>query len=350
MDTKKKYAAVGVVVALGVGLRLYVSTLGWTQDLNYAQKTVELYRVGNWEAITSGPWVTTGPVPMLCLLLISSLPISIGWGIVLWGTCVDLAIAGMLWGRLDGRVAAIFFLNPISIVVTGYQRVGAEMQLMLGLAAILLYERDRLWSAVLVFPLSLLCKPTLFLLPLWLMLRSGCPWRTRVMWAIPWILWAVGLWLYAPALFAGLRDYHSTNNAPFWLSFDVGHMTKWVGFRELMVVAVCAAGLWYRRERPLELFAVYTICVVIYAAALANHYLTIPLAGLAMAWNRWALAYVVLGGVFELSSPQGLHLSALQPWFPVAGDGLLAMPVYRALIVLLMLHLATRQPVGERCP
>ena len=337
-----------LVITVGIAARLYVSTLGWTQDLDYANQALRLYHSGGLAAVATGPWVSTGLFPLYIMLGLSMLPWSFGVTSAVFLTLVDLGLAALVY-RAGGTVAAaLVWLSPIAIVVSGYQRVSDNGAIAIGLASVLLCEQSPLGSAILM-GLSLMWKPNLLLFPLWLLVRSGrWTWHRLGLCMVPYVMLAVSLVLYEPALFGRLAAYRSTDNAPFWTMFNLGDVIAYVAPIHLFGGAMLLAGVWYRRRRPVELLAVYTICLVAFSAALANHYLVIPLAGLALGWNRWAAAYVLLGGFFELSSPEGLHLSWMQ-WFSVAGDRELAMPVYRALVVLLLLHLATRHPIeGSR--
>lgn len=57
----------------------------------------------------------------------------------------------------------------------------------------------------------------------------------------------------------------------------------------------------------------------------------------------FALAYFAVGTAFECASDQGLHWLRLENVLHCSGDGLGAVPYYRLLCLLLLLHLAARE-------
>lgn len=191
------------IAILGIAARLYVSTLGYTQDLVYLQKFVEVYRAQGFMAPMDWGIVHFGPVFPALWIMLSWLPIPFGTALVLFNSAVDCAIAWLLWRWVGGTVAVLFWLNPILIIVTGYQRVSEQAALGLGLAAMVVLETvpvrgadptgaDNMAStsktagsavsrgnpatvrtliAALLLGLSLATKHDLALLPLWLAVR-----------------------------------------------------------------------------------------------------------------------------------------------------------------------------------
>jgi len=363
------------VLVLGVAARLYVSTLGYTQDLNYTQSWVLQYHAGGRAALLANTiQMSTVPIAPFVFVALSHLPCSFRTSLAVFLTLIDAAVAGLLWWSVGGVAAALFFLNPISIIISGYQRVTDNVALLFGFAAALTWDRRRPFSAALLLGGSLLWKHDLVLLPVWLALKpwpaspcqrdqgesAGClatPSRHRVSWlsgaslsqailcfVIPYALWLAGLALYDPTLriVTHMVNYRSTANAPLWFAFGVSNLMGRVPWLWLFLGAMLLCGLRYRRCTAVEAFAVYCCCLVAFSTALANHYLAIPLAGLAIGWNRWAAAYTFVGTVFELSSDQGLHIGLLEGWLHVSGDGTGAVPWYRLMCLCLLLHLVTR--------
>ena len=137
--SSRTVTGIAVLVA-GITARLCVSTLGYTQDLAYWQAIVAEYHRAGAQAMMAAYAMHQGPVFGYIGVAISSLPISFSTGIAAACTAIDLGVAVALWRAFGLLPAALFFLSPISIVVSGYQRIPEGLAVGLGLCAVLLLE------------------------------------------------------------------------------------------------------------------------------------------------------------------------------------------------------------------
>lgn len=99
-------------------------------------------------------------------------------------TITDFAIAMWLSTRYNLKTGLIFFLNPISIVITGYHNQFDNMAILLALISCWYYNEEedfskKDWLFVLFFSLSLIMKHILFLLPFWLLVKRGLPLKKK---------------------------------------------------------------------------------------------------------------------------------------------------------------------------
>ena len=63
------------------------------------------------------------------------------------------------------------------------------------------------------------------------------------------------------------------------------------------------------RERPrFDSLLIYLLSVIIFSSALANQYLAIPIAAIAILWNTEFFIFTVVMTVFLLAHDDGLHL------------------------------------------
>lgn len=170
------------IAVVGLAVRVWVSTLGYTQDLVYEQHHIDLYRQSGFAGLMQWNLIHYGPVQPALILLLSALPWSLGTSMMLVCAASDGAIALMLWRRVSGMAAVLFWLCPVCIVVGAFQRVPETLALALGLAAVLVLDRVQ-WMhtdyhlrytllAALLLGLSLSTKYDLLLLPLWLAVRK----------------------------------------------------------------------------------------------------------------------------------------------------------------------------------
>jgi hypothetical protein len=308
---------------LGVVARFVMSGFGYNHDLiSYGIVSDILSTGGNVYAETER--YNYGPVWFLIIDLVrilSDLTADPGRyfriGIVLVLTLADLAIAGILNRRFGAAAAVLFFLNPISILITGYHNQFDNVAIAVGLASVLLAEKaaveksGRLFVVALcLLGLSLTVKHILFLLPLWLAFRADS-WRDRALAAgLPVAIFGAAFLPYAAQGWHGI-----VHNVFLYRSFGNGPVTSLVEATGLSVppVLLLIAGLallgWLLRRRPLfEAVLVYLVALVILSPAMANQYLAIPMAAVAVALNPLYALYGLSGAAIILSNEDGLKL------------------------------------------
>ena len=131
----------------------------------------------------------------------------------------------------------------------------------------------------------------------------------------------------AAGIVENVFKYASMDNAPFWRGIApallIDHIPKMV----LFLGALLLCGLAWRDLPPLECAVRYIVAVVVFSPAIANQYLAIPLAAIAVHGNGLYFAYVIGGAVGLVFSADGLH------WPPA----LVAGTPYRELVLLLFL-------------
>jgi hypothetical protein len=248
-------------------------------------------------------------------------------GIVAVLTLADLAIAAMLNRRIGPRAAILFFLNPVSIVITGYHNQFDNVAIAAGLAGALLAERAakeggwRLTSGALaLFGLSLATKHLFFVLPLWLAFRARS-WREALVAAgVPILLFVASFLPFAPGGWRGIVHnvllYRSFGNGP---AARILHEAGAAIPPSLLLVAGLAAAGWLLRRRPLfESVLVYLVLLVVLSPAMANQYLAIPMASVAAALNPAYALYALSSFLILLSNSDGLA-SGLLTWLGAPG-------------------------------
>ena len=113
-------------------------------------------------------------------------------------TTVDVCIAIFIAKKYSYSKAIIFFLNPVSIIITGYHNQFDNIAVLFALISILFFnyekridKRDVLF--VVLFSLSLVVKHILFLLPVFILFMYKLPVRKRVLYsfAAPIFFWLV---------------------------------------------------------------------------------------------------------------------------------------------------------------
>lgn len=335
-----------LVIVIGVTLRLSLPLLGHNFD-------VESYRIvadimgdgGNVYAETSR--YNYGPIWFLIVHGLDMLPgggagdpaAALHFKIAAFLTLVDIGLFAILYRRYSLAVGALFFLNPVSILITGYHSQFDNLAVFLGFAAVVLFDRvegTRGKAALLVcLGLSLIAKHLLFLFPLWLaMRRQG--WMDRILvLTIPYGLFAAS---FVPYLRSGLEGilanvflYRSQNNAPLWRPLLPDAVFEIVPLIVFFVGAMLAIG-WLMRERTMfDQMRAYFIALVVFSSAIANQYLAIPATSIAASWNLAYAAFSQVGTLVLFFDANGLALGNFG-WTPrTTGVGYTLCVVFLAI-------------------
>ncbi|HYP23783.1 MAG TPA: hypothetical protein VEV43_09430 [Actinomycetota bacterium] len=342
--------AIVLILAIGVALRFWVSTLGSNFDLESYGIVAEIVdRGGNVYAETErynyGPiWffvlgvlhdlggLFSDPVGAFRILIIAVL------------TLADVGIWAVLHRRY-GRIAGfLFFLNPISIIITGYHNQFDNLAVLVGLLAMVVYAASFL-PALLLLGLSLTVKHVLLVLPLWLAIREKGLRRKLLAVAVPLSVLAVS---FVPFLAGGRSGivsnvalYRGHDNAPFWHGVLPAQLQPLISPIVLFGVVVLVLGFVWRREEPLDLALLYLVTIVVFAPSIANQYLAIVVPALAAFPSPLFLPYQVLAAWMLAIHPDGLHNAWLRDRSPGQLVAEQSWPrTYDPLIMALSLGLA----------
>ena len=233
---------------------------------------------------------------------------------------IDIWIAWMLARRGYSLAAYVFLISPIAIAITGHHQQIDGLAVALALAALLLMGKgtpERITrfdvQAVLLLGLSLSVKQVFLVLPLWLAMRSGSIHRRLLYLFVPPAIFlamlASAFIPYSPrAVIDAVLFHDGTNIPPMVLAFVPHQLAPWVienrGGMVLSLLFLMAAGYLFRRLRPFEAGLAYSITALLFAWGVANQYLVIPMAAVAVFLNvgfiMWfSLATLYLGGQAE---------------------------------------------------
>lgn len=315
-----------LVVALGVTLRILCAERGQNFDVDSYRIVADIMlRGGNVYQETTR--YNYGPIWFHALHGIDLLRIpQVAWThdfrlkVALFLTIIDLCIFSFLLRSYSLKVAALFFLNPISIIITGYHSQFDNFAVLTGLVAIAAYARAATSTqrsiALVILGLSLMTKHVLFAFPLWLAFREKS-WteRMRVV-SIPYLIFLGGFLFYLPEGAGGIIKnvflYKSWDNAPFWSLVAPYVVYRFVPKTLIMISALLILGYALRRRAVLETLHLYLVALVVVSSAIANQYLAIPIPSVAALWNWGYAGYTLVGTLFLAVDGDGLQLQFLR--------------------------------------
>jgi hypothetical protein len=330
--------AAGVVfwsaILIGAALRFVVASRGHNYDVDSYRIVAEiLQRGGNVYSETSR--YNYGPIWFILLGLFQAavtvlhLPADMFRGFIIALLVVtDIGIALFLRRNFRTRAAVLFFLNPVSIIITGYHNQFENIPILTGLLAARVFDTSMREKSELhlrcpcLLGLSLVLKHILFLFPLWLALKPGQKLRDRltvlVLPALIFLLAFVPFWSAGrEGILRNVFGYRSLENAPLLHVLAPSWLAPAVAPMFLFLSALIIGAVVFRRS-GVESLLLYSFMLVIFAPAIANQYLVIPIAAMAVFPNWLFGIYTLLTTLYLSADSNGFYFVALEPYLPAA--------------------------------
>jgi hypothetical protein len=288
--------ALVTLVLCGLAARLAAATLGHNYDMDSWYAVADIMRHGD-NVYAATYRYNYGPV-WFCILhgldaLAGHRHEVLRYLIAAFLSLVDLGIFFTLC-RQAGRLAgALFFLNPVSILITGYHGQFDNLAVLLALWSARCFGDDfekaigrRQFCGLLWLGLSLATKHLFFLFPVWLAVKQKGRWQKFIILAVPAACFLASFAPFWPGGREGIESnvfgYPSapTNHfykffVPQCIQFFCDSATVWYGILVLFAF-VC------RSRNSFESVLIYSGLLVAAAPATTNQYLAIPVALMAV--------------------------------------------------------------------
>ena len=237
-------------------------------------------------------------------------------------TCADIGLSLLLYRIASPLIAVLFFLNPISTIVTGYHVQFDNVAILLGLLGWFTFIGSTSWRATIVasllFGASLSLKHIFSLFLAWLPFMSGSrPLRHRITFgAVALFTFIVSFlpWINHPAAWAGIQanvfGYISTEGHS--LTSFLAMLLPGTSARSLFMALVSVAGVLLMLNPKLHRIApfVYLVTITALSSGMARNYLAIPLVGVFYFLTYWpARAYLIVATASLVTINQDLGVS-----------------------------------------
>jgi hypothetical protein len=319
------------VIALGIGLRMVAATRGHNYDVDSYMIVADIVeRGGNVYAETTR--YNYGPVWLNILSAIhqaASVFPSIQdylFRYLLTGflSLVDTAIFAVLWKKVGRGAAYLFFLNPISIIITGYHSQFDNLAMLLGLLAVVIFGDcfdkrldSRKLAGLLILGLSLMTKHVLFAFPFWLAVKQKGLSNKLAIVIIPTLVFLLGFIPYwhggQQGIVQNVFKYEGGWLGPiFFRVFIPELLRRFVSARMVWLALLAVFAVVCRPQSALNSLLAYTCVLVAASPTMANQYLAIVIPYIAANPNPFFLSYTIIGTWLLFVSEAGLHISALQ--------------------------------------
>lgn len=332
------WTALVVLGVLGVALRLQISLYGYNNDL-FAYHIVAgiIEEGGNVYAETHR--YNYGPIWFHFLDLFRSIAAFFPSPALVFRTLislflsgVDVALFAVLYRRFGLGAATYFLLHPVSIIISGYHRQFEGFALLLGLLAALAFDGaarrglDRTKGAGLgALTASLATKHLLFAYSFWLAVKERRLRDRLVVLFLPPILFFLSFLPYWSEGKEGIIEhvflYESFANAPLlqgWFPPLLAALVPaWLPFLAALVL-----GAWtFRDLDATRSLLFYCALLVVFAPALANQQLVIPVLFVVVYRNPFTILYSGIASLHLLIDSDGLRMFSLTRVVPAWAVG-----------------------------
>ncbi len=300
-------------------------------------------------------------------------------------TIVDWQIARLFRQRVGGWVAIIFFLNPVSVLVSGVHGQFDNLALLFGLWSwYRLIDRPagRLshgwwWQSAGLLGLSLMAKHVLFLWPVWVFFGAGqsadrpfSPTQRIGYGLFAYGLFALGFLPFCtnPAALTGIREnvfgYTSGLDGILLPTLLTGldpanrlihalaDIPVFGGIRFVWLLLLTAIGIAVGRHPVWRKQAIYLypIALLISTVGMSSQYLVIPMLSMPVAWRRWPFWVFVGTAVLRLLQRGTDWLGSASDWYHVPVLSLYADNGYvrpQSWLLILLLWLFWQPTIGN---
>ena len=316
------WPGIALVLLLGLAARLGAASFGHNYDVeSYFVVAKIMAAGGNVYAETTR--YNYGPVWFLILhgldLLAQHNETILRWLVAGFLSLADVGLFVLIYRQAGPLLGALFFLNPVSILITGFHSQFDNFALGIGLLGVLQLGHEperplgrREFGGLLLLGLSLATKHILFVFPLWLAVkRRG--WLTKI------LIIGVPVAVFLASFLPWWADSHGgiVKNVFLYNSGGYGVFYSLM-LPEIARLVLSSRGYWYlllivfaficRPKSNFHSFLIYTGVLVAASPAYANQYLAIPAALAVVCLNPFFAGFLLLGVWHLAVDVNGLHL------------------------------------------
>ncbi len=323
-------------VFVGFFLRVWICQFGsnmdfasWQANLDLFKEGRSIYEFGNYTYAT--PWIYT-----LYILDTLSFPVLENTKfvqnipgefyrikIVIFLSFIDFLIFLLLFRNYSLKIGLLFFLNPISIIITGHHNQFSQYAILFGFLSILLYENKNINKRILISSLllgiSLAVKHILIFFPLWWAFKEKKIINKIIVIVVPYSIFILSFFPFLINEFQYVYENVLINwkreDGPFWGMFGPKIIHMYFSLQTLFSLLLVILGFLFVDKKLKESFYFYLMAVVIFSSMMYTQYLVIPLIALAVYWNWKFLLYTLLTFLLFLVDGDQLNLEFLRDIF-----------------------------------
>ena len=294
------------ILIFGAFLRIWISQFGFNHDFSAWKYNLELFNNG--ESFYAFEKYNYSPLWIHILHLLDSIYINLENSveiyrlkIVIFLTFIDVLIFFCLLKNYSLKIGLLFFLNPITIFITGFHNQFDNIAILLGFLSVLIYDkgnkRNKIILPLIILGISLCAKHIMLFFPLWLFLKEKNISKKFLILLIPYSIFFISFFPYYRDLTHIVDNvflYSSQDNGPFWTMFVPKIFHMYFEKKTMFVLLIITLGFIFKNKNWLNSYLFYLLSIVVFSSAIANQYLVIPLIALSIWWNSKYFIYTFL--------------------------------------------------------
>ena len=269
-------------------------------------------------------------------------------------TLADVGIACWIRKNFNLNLSLLFFLNPVSIIITGYHNQFDNIAVLLALLATSFVDEEssnltkKDFVSIILLSLSLMTKHILFIFFGWIFLQKNKGQSIIKRLAYTFIPPAIFLLSFIPfcigntAALEGIVNnvfrYRSYNNFPLLrVILKIIPIPNSMYFY-IYVAIMIVVGLLLRKKRFSDMMILYFASMVAFSSAIANQYLIIPVIALVVYRNKiYFWLYEIFGFIYCILNGNELHFAGrIQAHYPSSERVLSILSGEGGVMVMLM--------------
>ena len=256
--------------------------------------------------------------------------------IILVLTTFDLMIAIFIAKKFSLAAGLLFFVNPISVIITGFHNQFDNLAVMVGLGAILIFSeaefgnrQKKLWLGLALIGLSLAVKQVLLFYPIWLFFRSGTLRQRLTRVAVPYVIYLACFTPWATSvesvriifeevflerrgrsgiILSLLVENYSDYDTPY------SPLVSLIAF-SLWIISVFAFGWMMRNRSMIQSLVGYLVVMLAFAPAYSQQQLILPLLAVFIYATIELKVFYLLTLLFMIQNSDELGYEFLFPHF-----------------------------------
>ncbi|GAK51951.1 hypothetical protein U14_03197 [Candidatus Moduliflexus flocculans] len=334
-----KIVIILLILLTGITARFLASQRGYNADFVSWQTVAKIANSGG-NVYAETRYYNYGPVWFHCLHLFAKIsqvfPTHTDeiFRLLIVGllTSADVGIFVVLYRQYSLLVAALFFLNPISIIITGYHNQFDNLAIFIGLCAVILIDDSNVSSFItkrkvlglVLLGFSLMTKHLLFLFPLWVAVKQNNRIMKLLTLIIPVIIFLFAFLPYWHEGKVGILEnvfyYQSYETQIFYTLFVPNILKFFITGKQIWFLGLILFAFVCRKKNLLDSLLCYTVFLFITSPSVANQYLAIAVPFTALHYkNICFFFYTLIGSCFLIIDPVGLHYFAdwVLPFFKI---------------------------------
>ena len=241
-------------------------------------------------------------------------------------TLTDAGIAYWIKRKCNLNLGLLFFLNPVSVIITGYHNQFDNIAVFLALIAVEFVDEDSRdvtkndVISIFFLSLSLMTKHILFIFFGWIFLQQNKGHSILKRFAYTFIPPAIFLLSFIPfcignraaldGIIKNVFMYRSYNNYPLLrVILEMMSIPNNMYFY-IYVAIMIVIGLLLRKQKLSDLMILYLASMVAFSSAISNQYLVIPVVALVACRKKvFFLLYEIFGFIYLILNDNELRFA-----------------------------------------